>query len=222
MAQYFHVPYSDKDKARELGARFDGDTKHWYADTVECIEQMRLHFDPITNPNPITTLIGEDRTFGGNHLYITMVPMSCWMRSVKACLDPSDWKRLSAGLRQRSNHKCELCGAKEDQKRSEYLDVIARWEYSDTGNLQTLKRFVSACQMCVRATNYGYSKLTSSETEVRHHFKATNGCDDDFLDKHIIEAFGLWTQRSANNQKWTMDLSLLSNNGIRLANKGGA
>lgn len=30
MAQYFHVPYSDKDKARELGARFDGDTKHWY------------------------------------------------------------------------------------------------------------------------------------------------------------------------------------------------
>ncbi|MBK0052937.1 DUF5710 domain-containing protein [Stenotrophomonas sp. S39] len=221
MAQYFHVPFSDKDTARELGARFDGDTKHWYADTVECIEQMRLHFDPITNPNPITTLMGEDRTFGGNHLHISMVPMSCWMRSVKACLDPHDWKRLSAGLRQRSNHTCELCGAKEDPKREEYLDVIARWEYSETGNVQTLKRLVSACQLCVKATNYGYSKLTGSETEVRHHFKATTGCDDDFLDQHICDAFGLWTQRSSNNQKWTMDLSLLSNNGIRLANKGG-
>ncbi len=220
-AQYFHVPYANKDTARDLGARFDGETKQWYADTQDSIEQMQQHFDAINDPNPIVELVGEDRTFGGNHLHITMVPMSCWMRSVKQAVDPSDWKRLSMGLRQRCNHTCELCGAVEDAKRNEYLDVLARWEYCDDSKTQKLKRLVSACQNCVKATNYGYSKLIGEEELVRHHFKSATKCDDDFLDQHICDAFGLWTQRSANNQKWSMNVSLLTNNGIHLARKGG-
>ena len=221
MAQYFHVPFIEKDKARALGGRFDSECKAWYADTTASTQSMSLHFTPISNPSPITTLTGEDRTYGGNHLHIAMVPMSCWMRSVKNALDASDWKRLSNGLRQRSNHTCELCGAVEDPKREEYLDVIARWHYNDASKVQTMKRLVSACQKCVRATNYGYSKLVGEETVVRHHFKAATGCDDEFLDNHICDAFGLWTQRSSNNQKWTMDLSLLTDNGIRLRQGGG-
>ncbi|MBA0233289.1 hypothetical protein D7Y50_03890 [Stenotrophomonas maltophilia] len=219
MVQYFHVPYSEKDKAYDLGARFDRDCKTWFADQQSVIDSMKLHFAPVTNPHPITDLEGEDRTFGGNHLYIHLVPMSCWFHKLRPNIDNSDWKRLNAGLLLRSEHKCEICGAQQDPKREEFLDVILRWDYCDSSKTQILKRLVSACPLCVKATNYGYSKLVGEEDIVRQHFRKVTSTDDVFLDQHIVETFGLWAQRSANHQKWSLDLSLLTNNGIRLARR---
>jgi hypothetical protein len=66
---YLAVPYAEKDAAKALGARWDAAKKQWYAPHAADEELVRRW--PI-NTAPVC-LHGEDRTFGGNELFVDLI-----------------------------------------------------------------------------------------------------------------------------------------------------
>ena len=58
-------------------------------------------------PKPeIKEIIGEDRDFGGNELFIDLVPRSCWFTSIRSSIVKSDWDRLRKYIFSRAGNKC--------------------------------------------------------------------------------------------------------------------
>lgn len=103
--QYLYVPFDKKDKAKAMGAKFDWDQKKWYAPNNENYLVTRWGF----NDKSLTELIEEDKTFGGNQLFVDLIPSSCWFTNVRYCVDPKDWERLRKYVYGRANYKCEVC-----------------------------------------------------------------------------------------------------------------
>ncbi len=58
---YLDVPFEEKEAARELGARWDSQSRQWYA---RASQDGILSLWP-KNPPPLAQLIGEDRNFSG-------------------------------------------------------------------------------------------------------------------------------------------------------------
>ncbi|MBS0349702.1 MAG: hypothetical protein JSR33_00705 [Proteobacteria bacterium] len=115
MRTYLSVPYTDKEEAKKYGARWDPEKKLWYSpdDRKELIERW-----PLKQEAAISELIGEDRNFGGNTLFVDLIPKSCWFTNVRKCVDLSHWDRLRKFVYQRSNYQCECCQAKSAFRRS--------------------------------------------------------------------------------------------------------
>ena len=102
---YLNVPFEEREDAKRLGARFDGDIKKWYIwnsnpKLNECKERW------LTDR---VILTGEDRSYGGNELFIDLIPTTCWFQNVRYCVDPSDWDRLRNHIYNRVNNICEIC-----------------------------------------------------------------------------------------------------------------
>lgn len=106
---YLNVPFEEKEDAKRLGAKFDWDIKKWYIwnsnpKLNECQEQWKLNTDPVI-------LTGEDRSYGGNELFIDLIPTTCWFKNVRYYVDSSDWDRLRNHIYNRVNNVCEICNA---------------------------------------------------------------------------------------------------------------
>ena len=69
------------------------------------------------------SLKGEDRTFGGNKLFIDLIPRSCWFTNVRKFIHNTDWDRVRNHIYNRTNNTCECCGEKCDR-----LEAHERWE----------------------------------------------------------------------------------------------
>ena len=101
-------------------------------------------------PKPgIKEIIGEDRTYGGNQLFIDLIPRCCWFSSIRAALVKSDWDRVRHFVYQRAANKCECCNS------TEKLEAHERWEYDQEQQTQKLKRIIALCQKCHLATHFG-------------------------------------------------------------------
>jgi hypothetical protein len=88
---YLAVPFVEKDEAKSFGAKWDGECKKWYCEKNNKNYKVLLEKWEI-NDTPIE-LIGEDREFGGNTLFIDLVPSTCWFSNVRSCIHPKDWDR---------------------------------------------------------------------------------------------------------------------------------
>ena len=78
MARIWLVPFDEKDKAKAAGARWDPLAKRWYAP-----REVMNKLTAWKGLPPLPELLpGEDRTFGGNGLFVDMVPQSCWFTNV--------------------------------------------------------------------------------------------------------------------------------------------
>ena len=214
---YFQIPFSDKDKAKELGARWDASHRLWFTDDQVAANVLATAWKTLTDIGPITELPGEDREFGGNNLYVDLIPSSCWFTSVRYCIEPADWQRLSNGIRERADHKCEICGEGENKEAGLFLEAHERWEFIPETFNQVLRRIICLCSLCHRTTHYGYAQVVGQEEMVKAHFIAINGVSREELDSHIQEAFEIWGER--NEQTWALDLSIIIDAGIRLKSK---
>lgn len=86
---YLDVPYTEKDAAKALGARWDPFAKRWFDPRPPTTRLDRWAAGP-----PVPDLLpGEDRTFGAG-LFVDMVPSSCWFTNVRTCVTQQDWERL--------------------------------------------------------------------------------------------------------------------------------
>lgn len=104
---YLEVHFSEKDDAKKLGARWDPSIKKWYSwshhsNLHKLEEKYKINTDPVV-------LIGEDRNYGGNELYIDLIPTTCWFKNVRNYVHPKDWDRLRNYVYNRVNNVCEIC-----------------------------------------------------------------------------------------------------------------
>ncbi|GAA4918828.1 DUF5710 domain-containing protein [Streptomonospora salina] len=212
---WLDVPYNEKDQAKAAGARWDPHAKRWYAPRPGI---GALH--PWAARPAIPALLpGEDRSFGAG-LFVDVVPSSCWFTNVRTCVSQRDWERLRRMLLDRAGHLCEICGRGEDRAAERWLEAHERWAYDERRSVQALRRLICLCTDCHRTTHFGLARVKGRADQAFEHLCAVTGMTPDQADSHVQRAFAVWEQRSTRT--WTLDLSMLTDAGVTLADPPGA
>jgi hypothetical protein len=164
----------------------------------------------------LTELVGEDRNYGGNDLFIDLIPKNCWFSNVRTSIKYRDWNRLRKYVYKRVDYKCECCNfdTKENDTR---LEAHERWYYDETNKTQKLMRIIALCNLCHLSTHLGYAHISGRGDEAINHLMKVRKFTQEEFQNHRKEAFELWRQR--NTIKWSLDLSLITNNNIELIKK---
>ena len=204
---YLGVPYKEKEDAKPLGIEWDPVRRQWWSlsnnpNLDKLLEKWSLNTEPIN-------LIGEDRTYGGDELFIDLIPDSCWFTNVRYYVDPRDWDRLRKFIYERNENICECCG-----KYTKNLEAHERWDYDYDRKIQKLVRLLSLCNMCHTATHIGRAKQEHKGDIALEHLKKVRNFTHEEAIEHEKLAFQVWKKR--NTITWNLDLSLLTNNGILL------
>lgn len=206
---WLDVPYTEKDQAKKVGARWDPAAKRWYAPR----EGMTVLKRWAAAPNVPELLPGEDRTLGDG-LFVDLVPDSCWFTNVRSCVSPQDWERLRRMITRRAGMRCEACGATEDRQAQQWLEAHERWVYDSATRVQRLARLICLCTECHRVTHFGYAQVRGLESEALAHLIKVAKMHPLEARRHIDDAFALWRVRSST--AWALDLSILTNAGITI------
>ena len=207
------VPFCEKDQAKTYGAKWDSDLKKWYvsSDNIhlsKILERWEINSDAID-------LIGEDRTFGGNALFIDMIPSTCWFTNVRSCIHPSDWDRVRNHVYERASYTCECCNINTKEKTENGgLEAHERWEYDDIEKTQILRRIIALCHQCHQSTHMGLAGILGKSGEAETHLQKVRGFTTNELKLHKNTTSSLWRYRSGFS--WRLDISIISQNGIRI------
>ena len=204
MVVYLNIPYKEKKVAKEYGAIWDKDIKRWFCED-ESNELCNIY-----ERYKEISIIGEDRTFGGEELYIDMIPKTSYFKNVRSLFNDTDWNLIRHHIYERSSHRCECCGV----KRFKYLDAHERWIYDYETKTQKLIRIIALCRPCHQATHFGHSKKTKNIDKIKEHLKKVKKIDDIELENHIREAYNIWNDR--NKIEWIIDTSIISNSGFEI------
>ena len=111
------------------------------------------------------SFIGEDRTYGGNTLYIDMIPDTCF--GISACNLHPAWPKIRTIVRERVDNICECCGEKAS-------DAHERWSYDLETKQRKLIRLVALCKMCHAVTHWGRSKELGMKRVCKKHLMKVN------------------------------------------------
>lgn len=204
MVIYLNIPYSARKIAKEYGAIWDKDCKRWFCEDetnelcnlYECYKKIEI--------------IGEDRNYGENKLFIDMIPKTSYFKNVRSLFTEEDWNLIRHHIYERTGHKCECCGA----KRSKYLEAHERWIFDYETQTQKLIRIIALCRLCHQATHYGHSKVTKEISKINAHIMKVRGINENELKDHINEAYEIWEKR--NKYKWNIDTSIITDSGFKI------
>ncbi len=200
---FLDVPFSEKDAAKALGARWDAQARRWYDPRPPSAGLERW----AARPEVPELLRGEDRSFGSG-LFVDLVPSSCWFTNVRSCVSEQDWERLRRPILRRAEHRCEVCGAGEDRAVRRWLEVHERWFYDERVGVQVLRRLICLCSLCHLVTHYGYAMVSGREDEALGQMLAVTGWTPERAAEHVAVAFEVWEARSCST--WDLDLSILT------------
>ena len=200
---YLNIPYSDRKIVKTLGGKWDPKNKKWYCEEDNELCSLYEVYKEIN-------IIGEDRDYGSNKLYIDMIPKTTYFKNVRSLFNDSDWNLIRHHIYERVNYKCECCG----KKKMKYLDAHERWEFNEETQTQKLVRIIALCKLCHAATHYGHSKRTKNIEKINNHIKKINNYNDEELQEHINSSYALWKER--NKIKWNLDFSILINSGFTI------
>jgi len=189
--------------AGRLGAKWHPELLSWY---VETPDHRVLSIWPERLPDPLP---GEDRTFGGNELFVDILPTSCWFTDIWKCTDPIDWYRIDALVKRRANSTCETCGT------ASLADHIhERWEYDEATHTQRLRRLILLCEACHTATHAERSNLSSQFDKAIPQLVTVRRCTLEEARHHVEAVSDL--SRKQRETEWALDLKILSSAGIRV------
>lgn len=214
---HFVVPFEQRHAAKELGARFDGERKLWYADGVRERQALDAHFARC-NMVPVQ-LVGEDRAFAGNRLFIDLIPSTSWYQNARSMIHPSDWDRVRLHVYARASYRCECCGVDTKDAnagpggRGTQIEAHERWHYDEATGAQTLRRLVALCRECHAATHMGLAQVQGRGDAAMAHFQRVAGLTAAQAHEQALQAFELWAVRST--QQWRPDISILTRGGIQ-------
>jgi hypothetical protein len=220
---YLHVPFEQKDDAKSMGAKWDSEKKLWYAPD-ESFKQLIEKYSALVpknksikktssnNTNSKETkeplvLIGENRRFGGNELYVDVLPKGTNI-SLRRILNDTDFGRLRNLLVKRVAYRCEICSEECISSERKYLEVCEMFSFNFSTQVQRLERLIALCKSC-----YTTTRLLDKGLALEHLMEI-NGLDREDAKQHIYEAFDTWKSRS--EIKWTVDMSLITNSGLQL------
>lgn len=210
MKIYLDVPFEEKGQAKALGAKWDAKKEKWYAPNGESALISRW---PDTHDQPLVELKGEDRSYGGNSLFVDLIPTSCWFTNVRYCLDSNSWRRLRKLVYARANFQCECCGVEAKGN----LDAHERWHFDLPNKVQKLVRIIALCKPCHEVTHFGFAMSRSRSEHALEHLMKVSGINRKAAKEHIEEANRLWEYRS--QFEWDLNIDIIENSGIKLSRK---
>ena len=196
--QKLSVPFSEKDHAKSLGARWSTDKKTWYVPDGVSLEPFSQY------------VAGKARA--GKILYVDMVPQSCFFQSVRSELTDAEWKLLKTSSYKRAGYCCEICGGKGP---AHPVECHERWAFDESTGVQSLTALESLCPDCHTSTHMGLAQIRGIEQEAIAHMMKVNSWDMATTRTHIDEAFFLWAMRS--KRKWGVDMTHLATLGVELS-----
>jgi hypothetical protein len=160
----------------------------------------------------LSSFPAEDRTFGGNELFVDLIPKSCWFTNVRCCVDPADWDRIRTLVYRRAEHRCEICGCDPYELRMR-LEAHERWAYFDENATQYLRRLIALCSACHESTHFGLARLRGRDKIALTHLMTVNAWNHEQALAHVASAAALWVKR--NKIAWKLDISLITDVGIQ-------
>jgi len=206
---FLNIHYNDRKKAKEFGCIWDRKEKKWYCeDNNEKYEEILNLFEKYKTEE--IELIGEDRNFGGNNLYIDLIPKTSYFKNVRSIFSKEDWNIIRHHIYKRVFNKCECCGC----YRNKFLEAHERWSYNEETKIQKLERIIALCKMCHKSVHYGHSKFNNDITKINDHIKKIKKINDEELKEHIKDTKELWKKR--NKITWILDLSIIENSGFSI------
>ncbi len=219
---YLHVPFEQKDDAKSMGAKWDPQKKLWYAQD-ESFKNLIEKYSALVPKQPRITksetysepikplvLIGENRRFGGNELYVDILPKGSNI-SIKRLLSDSDFSRLRNLLVKRVAYRCECCSEECISSEKKYLEFCEYFSYNFNTRVQKLERVTSLCKKCYITTRLADKGVALA------HLMDINGLDREDAKQHIYDSFETWKTRS--EIKWEVDLSIITNSGLTIQRK---
>ena len=210
--KYINVMYNEKDLAKNLGAKFDFNNKLWYIpqDINELNEKKILKKWELIKQVALT---GEDRNYGGNDLFVDLIPKSCWFKNVRTSVARKDWDILRKHIYSRVNYICECCGIDTKNNKIQ-LEAHERWHYNKTDKIQKLVRLIALCKNCHISTHIGFADICGVYNKAFNHLKKVRNDNSEDCNLHVEKAYKLWDER--NQYKWELDISLIIDNGFSI------
>ena len=207
---WLDVPYSDKDEAKDHGARWDPAARRWYAPRPDMAGLARW----IALPDVPDLLPGEDRAFGDG-LFVDLVPSSCWFTNVRSCVSQQHWERLRRMIVGRARQRCEICRRPADRMTGRWLEAHERWAYDSAASVQSLRRLICVCTDCHEATHFGLATIKGRDAQAIKHLRAVTGLSHQEAELLVEAAFETWHARSRT--EWHLDLAILTGAGITVS-----
>jgi hypothetical protein len=215
---FLTVSYDQKEEAKGLGAKWEPTKKLWYAPDesyTKLIQQFgklvpsapRVTKQQYTPPSNTLVILGENRTYGGDELYVDLLPKGS-SPILRFTIKETDFNTLRNLVVKRVAYKCEICDEECLAKDKRYLEVCERFSYDLKTNTQKLERILALCKEC-------YSTVRVLDKVVcLGRLMEINDLDKDDGKQHISDAYELWQKRSET--KWKPDLSIITNSGLSL------
>lgn len=139
----------------------------------------------------------EDRRYGGNTLYVDMVPKSCW--GVSGCKMVKGWRKFSTMVLERSP-LCEICSQPSK-------DAHERWSYDESSGVRKLIRLIALCKMCHAVVHWGRSKHLGMMGACVKHLMEVNQLSYKEAKKLVSKSKKEYKARS--KVQWKTDVSML-------------
>lgn len=144
-------------------------------------------------------------------LTIELVPKTCWYSNVRSHILKTDWDKLRKECYRLAKHKCEICGGKGKKWPVECHEV---WHYNDIRKIQKLQRLIALCPSCHEVKHAGRSQKLGLYDKVLNHLSKVNNITKREAIHHIETSLETWSQRS--QYSWTLDISYLTDQGIKI------
>lgn len=143
-------------------------------------------------------------------LTLELVPESCFYKNVRQILTKAQWSVLSRQVRSQAYDICEICHSNSEK----FSDCHEVWQYDDNKLIQKLIKMIALCKNCHQVKHFGLAQIQGKETQAINHFMKINKITRKIAEDYIQDAFITWANRSKYN--WSLDISILSDYGIKL------
>lgn len=164
---YINLPFTEKEEAKSLGARWDKTSKRWFI--PEGI-----------NVSTFSKWVIQDKP--GVKLPIDLVPSSAWFSNLRSEISSEEWSLVKKATYVAAKYRCECCGGRGP---NHPVECHERWSYDMTTSIQKLIGTVALCPSCHEATHYGFARVRGREKEARSQLMLVNEWSESQLDFHV-------------------------------------
>lgn len=192
------VPYTEKNEAKVLGARWNSDLRTWYV--PDGVDRALFERWVVPNSLSITAAPVAARATRKHPLFVDLIPRSAWFSNLRSELTAAEWESVKKATYQAAGYCCEACSG---QGPNHPVECHERWEFDLAKKVQTLLGTVALCPDCHEATHFGLADVRGRGQAARKHLQAVNCWSDSETTLHIRAAGELWKLRST--VKWTLD-----------------
>lgn len=187
---YINVPYSEKEEAKALGAKWDMVEKKWW-----CLDKDSQHFQKWLNPQP-----NQNKT-----LTIELVPSTCWFSNVRNHISSAEWNKVKKHTFTKANYRCEVCNGVGHKHPVECHEL---WHYDDTNHIQTLTGTIALCPDCHTVKHMGLAQIRGVGVKAERWLAKVNNWDNSKTSQYVAGAFSQWRTRSRYD--WTLNIDWLN------------